>query len=141
MQSHHRCARTWLCQAHNSTAPLESQPCDSCGRTIRAKAKHLVCNYADGCSTVCHKQPECSRILRKALASTPWLCKLHTPSLPADDVFQSPIRLSATNRKCPACNLNLKSNPFVCTLCYTSSHQVPCSGIDNRYQHMRTRNP
>ena len=46
---------TWLCQAHNPTAPSESQPCDSCPSTIRAKTKHLVCNYADGCLRVCHK--------------------------------------------------------------------------------------
>ena len=130
---------TWLCQVHNPIAPPEAQACDSCGTAIPAKAKRLVCNFAEGCSRVCHKKPECSRLQRKALDSTPWFCELHNSSPPADDAFQAPTRLSATNKKCPACNLNLKSNPFVCTLCHTGYHQVSCSGIENRYQRMRIR--
>ena len=96
---------TWLCTEHNPNPTQTALPCEACGVDIRAKAKHLICNEAEGCSIVCHKKPECSRIKRNVLDSTPWLCKVHNPTR---SQMLPPVAQQHQHRQ-TRCALNAKS--------------------------------
>lgn len=119
-------------------------PCDSCGSSIKRKRcdgslmSHLVC-AEDSCSSVCHQITACSGIQRADWGRSPWLCKTHNPSTPADNnhIDAPPTPLTPPcGSLCanPNCNKRVSKNPIQCTCCSKLFHQKKkCSGLPNRY--------